>query len=164
MKPQPLSSPLHRGQASLDIGLALLLFLFALGARLAWVVDFGAYEEFLHKGILMINTNDGYYYAEGARDLIAGFHQENDLSPLHAPLSLLTAWLYHLTPFSLEALLLGMPLFFGASIVFPLYLLGKELASRNVGFFGALLGGVAVSYYNRTMAGYYDTDMLVLVL
>ncbi|CAE09214.1 STT3 domain-containing protein [Wolinella succinogenes] len=164
MKPQPLSSPPHRGQASLDIGLALLLFLFALGARLAWVVDFGAYEEFLHKGILMINTNDGYYYAEGARDLIAGFHQENDLSPLHTPLSLLTAWLYHLTPFSLEALLLGMPLFFGASIVFPLYLLGKELASRNVGFFGALLGGVAVSYYNRTMAGYYDTDMLVLVL
>ena len=33
----------------------------------------------------------------------------------------------------------------------------------EVGFLAALLASIAVSYYNRTMVGYYDTDMLNIV-
>ena len=33
-----------------------------------------------------------------------------------------------------------------------------------LGFGAALLGGIAWSYYNRTMTGYYDTDFLIVVL
>ena len=33
-----------------------------------------------------------------------------------------------------------------------------------MGFVAGLIGGIVWSYYNRTMIGYYDTDMLVIVL
>ncbi len=47
----------------------------------------------------MIISNDGYAFAEGARDMIAGFHQPNDLSYYGSSLSTLTYWLYKITPF-----------------------------------------------------------------
>ncbi|MDE7217716.1 MAG: dolichyl-diphosphooligosaccharide--protein glycosyltransferase subunit STT3, partial [Helicobacter sp.] len=115
----------------------------------------------------------GYYYAEGARDILAGFHQEGDLSPVHSPLSILTAALSSVLPIALDWLLLFMPAVFGALIAFPLYFFfivfvpDEDFDSRLKAFcacFSAFFGGIVVSYYNRTMIGYYDTDMLVVVL
>jgi len=44
-------------------------------------------------------------------------------------------------------------------VVIPIILLGRLYGMTIVGFFAALLGSVTWSYYNRTMTGYYDTDM-----
>jgi dolichyl-diphosphooligosaccharide--protein glycosyltransferase/undecaprenyl-diphosphooligosaccharide--protein glycosyltransferase len=57
-----------------------------------------------------------------------------------------------------------MPAFFGSFIVVPIMLIARELKKDIAGFIAALVGGIAWSYYNRTMAGYYDTDMLTIVL
>jgi dolichyl-diphosphooligosaccharide--protein glycosyltransferase/undecaprenyl-diphosphooligosaccharide--protein glycosyltransferase len=38
-------------------------------------------------------------------------------------------------------------------------LIGRIYNASYFGFFAALLGSIAWSYYNRTMTGYYDTDM-----
>lgn len=148
---------------------AAFAILFAM--RLYWLFFAQSIPFYQLDGIPMLNNNDGYYYAEGARDIIAGFHQESDLSPVAAPLSLLTAWIARLLPFSLDWVTLFMPAVFGSLVAFPLYFLFVDFVhnahSRLVafcGFFGALFGGSAVSYYNRTMMGYYDTDMLLLVL
>ncbi|MCW1552555.1 dolichyl-diphosphooligosaccharide--protein glycosyltransferase subunit STT3, partial [Campylobacter jejuni] len=112
---------------------------------------------------LMIISNDGYAFAEGARDMIAGFHQPNDLSYYGSSLSTLTYWLYKITPFSFESIILYMSTFLSSLVVIPIILLANEYKRPLMGFVAALLASIANSYYNRTMSGYYDTDMLVIV-
>ncbi len=57
-----------------------------------------------------------------------------------------------------------MPAFFASLIVIPLVLIGQSINRIEVGFIAALVGSIAHSYYNRTMVGYYDTDLLNIVL
>lgn len=111
----------------------------------------------------MINTNDGYFWAEGARDILNGTNQPNDLSPTHLAASKLTAWIAVLVPFSFETLIFYLPAFLSSLLVIPLILIGRSFGHTDVGFIAALIGSIAWSYYNRTMVGYYDTDMLNIV-
>ncbi|NOQ29863.1 MAG: peptide transporter [Helicobacteraceae bacterium] len=146
------------------IVLMFIAFSFAVAVRMIWVDQFSAVDSFRWNNEIMINTNDGYYYAEGARDIINGTHQENDLSPVTSPLSKLTAMIASFLPISFETLILYMPTFFGSLLVVPIMLIARIIKLDQVGFVAALLGGIVWSYYNRTMTGYYDTDLLVVVL
>lgn len=141
-----------------------LAFVFSVGVRMIWVFTFYGYESFMWNGTFMINTNDGYAFAEGARDILAGFHQENDLSPTNTAISKLTAFFATILPFSFENVILYLPAFLSSLVVIPIVLIGKSIKSLEVGFIAALLGSIAWSYYNRTMVGYFDTDMLNIVL
>lgn len=147
-----------------DIFLVFFVFAFSVLMRLIWVYQFQDTQSFFWNSELMINTNDGYYYAEGARDILSGSFTPNDRSPIGDPLSMLTAFLSMSLPFSFETIILYMPALFGSLLVIPLFFIGKYVKNMEVGFVAALLGSVAWSYYNRTMTGYYDTDMLVIVL
>lgn len=153
------------GQGTLKqlFAMMAIAYLFSLAIRYLWIGMFGDVANYHWNDQLMINTNDGYYYAEGARDLLAGGHQENDYSPVKTPLSKLTAFLATVLPMSFETLILWMPALFGSLLTVPVILIGRALGMVRVGFAGALLAGIAWSYYNRTMIGYYDTDMLVIV-
>lgn len=143
----------------------ILAFTFSFLVRLYWVFWANKYPDlFFWNNELMINTNDGYAFAEGARDRLAGFHQPNDLSYYSFPLSILTAFLAKILPFSFEHILLYMSAFFSSLIVVPILLISAEFRCLRAGFIGALVACVANSYYNRTMVGYYDTDMLNIVL
>jgi len=142
----------------------LIAYAFSFVCRLYWVFWASSFEPFYFNNELMINSNDGYAFAEGARDMIAGFHQPNDLSYFNSPLSSLTYYIYKLTPFSFESIILYMSAFFSSLIIIPLILIANLYKERFAGFLAALFASVAVSYYNRTMIGYYDTDMLVTVL
>ena len=145
--------------------------------RLIWISHFSNEASFHFHDQLMINTNDGYYWAEGARDLLAGpeanpdakefldrFHQPNDLSPVGEAAAQLTAFFAKMLPFFFETIILYMPVFLSALIVVPIILIAKRLGDLEMGLVAALLASIAWSYYNRTMAGYYDTDMLNVVL
>ncbi|MDO9206928.1 MAG: STT3 domain-containing protein, partial [Sulfuricurvum sp.] len=144
--------------------LIIIAYLFSLSMRYLWVMDVQGIEAFHWNNALMINTNDGYFFAEGARDILNGSHQAYDLSPVDNPASLLTAWLSKIIPVSFETLILYMPAFIGSLIVIPLVLIGRALNQTTMGFIAALIASIAHSYYNRTMTGYYDTDMLAIVL
>ncbi|MDF1881212.1 peptide transporter [Sulfurimonas sp. MAG313] len=144
--------------------LLLIAFSFSIAIRMIWVEQFSGMEEFKWNSQLMINTNDGYYYAEGARDILLKTHQENDSSPITSPLSQLTSFLAYIVPVSFETLILFMSAFFSSLLVIPIMLIGRTIKQDNLGFISALVSGIAWSYYNRTMTGYYDTDMLVIVL
>jgi dolichyl-diphosphooligosaccharide--protein glycosyltransferase/undecaprenyl-diphosphooligosaccharide--protein glycosyltransferase len=144
--------------------LILVAFAFALALRTIWVLEFQGHDQNIWNAALMINTNDGYYFAEGARDILAKVHQNGDLSPIDNPVSLVTAWLAVVLPVSFETLILWMPAVFGSLIVVPMVLIGRALGQTTLGFVAALLASIANSYYNRTMVGYYDTDMLTIVL
>jgi dolichyl-diphosphooligosaccharide--protein glycosyltransferase/undecaprenyl-diphosphooligosaccharide--protein glycosyltransferase len=139
-------------------------YLFSVSIRFIWVNEFSSVAQFHWHNELMINTNDGYWFAEGARDILKGHHEPNDLSPINEPLALLTAWLSKIIPVSFETLILYMPSFIGSLIVIPIILIGRTLGQTSIGFIAALIASITHSYYNRTMTGYYDTDMLTIVL
>ena len=139
-------------------------FCFSIVVRLIWVYQFSDYEAFKYAGQFMINTNDGYFWAEGARDLLQGVSQKYDLSSFETAPAQLTYLLAKLLPISFETLIFYMPAFLGSLLVIPLILIAHNLKMVEVGFLAALLASIAVSYYNRTMVGYYDTDMLTIVL
>jgi dolichyl-diphosphooligosaccharide--protein glycosyltransferase/undecaprenyl-diphosphooligosaccharide--protein glycosyltransferase len=148
--------------------LILIAFAFSFAVRLIWVQQFSDTEQFKFNGEFMINTNDGYFYAEGARDILAGIttkeQTNNDLSPVESAASILTAWIAKIVPFSFETVIFYMPAFFSSLLVIPIILIAREFERLEVGFIAALIGSIAWSYYNRTMVGYYDTDLLNIVL
>lgn len=142
-----------------------IAFLFSFFARMYWVDYASHVEEYSFNNQVMINTNDGYFYAEGARDLLAGAHENGDRSAVTEPVAYATMLLYKLIPFiSFETLVLYMPAFFGSLIVVPIILIARAFGRVEMGFFAAVFASITYSYYNRTMAGYYDSDMFALIM
>jgi len=139
------------------IGLA---FIFSIAIRLIWVYQFWDVEAFKWNNQFMINTNDGYYWAEGTRDILRGKFEEFSLSPVFSAPAWLTAFFVKVLPFSFESIIFYMPAFLSSLVVIPMILIAKSLGRVEVGFASALIGSIAWSYYNRTMVGYFDTDML----
>ncbi len=155
-----------------NIGLLLLLiaiaYLFSMGVRMYWPLHFGDVESMRYAGELMINTNDGYFFATGARDIIDGVvaadRQRASAYHVSPGLVLLTAYLTKFTPLSLDTVTLYLPGIISSLIVIPIILTGRLLGNTLLGFLAALIGSIAWSYYNRTMIGYYDTDMFSVLL
>jgi undecaprenyl-diphosphooligosaccharide--protein glycosyltransferase len=150
-----------------QISLAILFaFIFSVGLRYIWVDNFKDVESFKWLGELMINTNDGYYFAEGARDILNGVTEYSSIegSPVHSPVAKLTAFFASVLPFSFETTILWLPSFIGSLLVIPLILIGQTVRQPMMGFIAGLLASVTWSYYNRTMTGYFDSDMLSIVL
>ena len=141
--------------------LIAIAYLFSLAVRMIWVYQFQDNPAFYWNDQLMINTNDGYYFASGAQKVLYGMHLENPRIPSvwsYGTVAL-TVLLTKLTPFSLETIILYMPAFISSLVVIPIILIARLFNLTLWGFFSALLGSIAWSYYNRTMTGYYDTDM-----
>ena len=145
--------------------LILIAYLFSFVVRLYYYNWASQIPEFLWHGTLMINNVDGYYYAAGAKEIINHTHVVGNLNPVDLLPSILTAAIAKFFPFlTLDEIILWLPAVFGSLIVVPLFLIGRTLKNDILGFLAALSGSIAWSYYNRTMVGYYDTDMLVIVL
>lgn len=146
----------------------LFAYLFSIGIRLYWPMYFADNASMFYAGQLMINTNDGYFFATGARDIIEGIDNIGKQSAYAVETSwglvMLTVYASKILPFSLESVILYMPAVISSLIVIPIILVGRLMGHTLVGFFAALLGSIAWSYYNRTMVGYYDTDMFSVLL
>lgn len=61
---------------------------------------------------------------------------------------------------SVEEIMAYSPAFIGSLLVVPLIFIGRLYGLTYWGFLAALMAVTANSYYNRSMAGYFDTDML----
>ncbi|MDB2562853.1 dolichyl-diphosphooligosaccharide--protein glycosyltransferase subunit STT3, partial [Sulfurimonas sp.] len=151
-------------ETQLTILYILIAFTFSVLMRMIWIYQFQDAEAFKYAGQFMINTNDGYFWAEGARDILSGVSQDNDKSPIITAPAQLTALFAFVLPFSFESVILYMPVFLSSLIVIPIVLIARVLKNLEMGLIAALLASIAWSYYNRTMVGYYDTDMLNIVL
>ena len=146
----------------------ILAYMFSMGVRMYWPLHFADSASMMYAGELMINTNDGYFFSTNAKDIIAGVMAEDkqrasaiDASP---GLVLLTAYASKFTSFSLDTVSLYLPAIISSLIVIPIVLTGRLLGNTLLGFLAALLGSIAWSYYNRTMVGYYDSDMFSVFL
>lgn len=140
------------------IGLA---YVFSFVVRMIWVYQFQDNPNFFWNGQLMINTNDGYTWAASAQNILFGMHETNPgIRDMWANgIIFFTVLFVKITPFSLETIILYMPTVISSLVVIPIILIARLYNQALWGFFAALLGAVAWSYYNRTMTGYYDTDM-----
>ena len=136
-------------------------YLFSFIVRLYWVHWASQYPSFFWNGQLMINTNDGYFFASGAQHALWGMHADNPRIPSLWSYGVvaLTTWLTKWTPMSLETVILYLPAIISSLVVIPIVLIARLFDKTLWGFLAALLGAVTWSYYNRTMVGYYDTDM-----
>ncbi|MBD3789200.1 MAG: peptide-binding protein [Campylobacterales bacterium] len=139
----------------------LIAYLFSFVLRMIWIYQFHGNDQFVWNGQLMINTNDGYFFAAGAQQALWDLHQNNPRIPHGGEFGLVffTVLLTKITPFSFETILLYLPAVVSSLVVIPIILIAKLYKQTEWGFFAALLGSIALSYYNRTMVGYYDTDM-----
>jgi len=143
------------------LGLMLLAYVFSFTIRLIWVYQFQDNSSFMWNDQLMINTNDGYFFASGAQQELFGLHQKNPrvFGMWDYGVIFFTTLFVKITPFSLETVILYMPAVISSLVVIPIILISRLYKQTLWGFFAALLGSIAWSYYNRTMIGYYDTDM-----
>jgi len=148
--------------------LMLAAYIFGFLMRMIWVYQFKDNPGFIWNGEIMINTNDGYAFANAAREIISGISPVDGVKQAvhhYSPgLIYLTVYLTKLTPFSLETVILYLPAIVSSLIVVPIILTGRLMRHTFLGFLSALLGVIAWSYYNRTMTGYYDTDMFSVLL
>jgi len=142
-------------------GLMLLAYAFSFFIRMIWVWQFQDSPSFFWNNELMINTNDGYFFAAGAQQTLEGLHIENPrvFGIWDYGVIFFTTLLVKITPFSLETIILYMPALISSLVVIPMILIARLYNQTLWGFFAALLGSITWSYYNRTMTGYYDTDM-----
>jgi len=143
------------------LGVIFLAYIFSFAIRLIWVYQFADYAPFHFNSQLMINTNDGYFFASGAQQALFSLHEANPRVPnwLHYGVTFFTVLFTKITPFSLETVTLYMPAIISSLVVIPMILIARLFNAAIWGFFSALLGSIAWSYYNRTMTGYYDSDM-----
>ncbi|AZV47314.1 peptide transporter [Nautilia sp. PV-1] len=143
----------------------LTAYIFSIVVRLYYYNWASHIKEFLWHGTLMINNVDGYSYAAGAKEFLNHSHIIGDLNPYHSLPSIITALFVKIFPFlTLDQVILWLPTVFGSLVVIPLFLIGRSLKNDILGFIAAMIGGIVWSYYNRSMIGYYDTDMLVIPL
>jgi undecaprenyl-diphosphooligosaccharide--protein glycosyltransferase len=146
----------------LILGLIIIAYIFSYFFHTHFWIEWASkIPQFIWHGQVMINNPDGYYYGSGAQKII--FHEHlynprlNDVWSLG--LSVITAFLSKFFHISIDTLMLYMPPVFSSLIVIPIILIGKLYKNLTWGFLAALIASVGWSYYNRNLAGYYDTDM-----
>ncbi|SFV56779.1 Oligosaccharyltransferase PglB [hydrothermal vent metagenome] len=141
--------------------LITIAYLFSYLVRMIWVWQMQGEEQYMWNGQLMISTGDGYYFASGAQKWLENTLQFNPRVPdiYYTATVTLSAFVAKYTPLSLDSVILYMPAVISSLVVIPIILIGRLFGMAIVGFFAALLGSIAWSYYNRTMVGYFDTDM-----
>ncbi len=148
--------------------LIFIAYAFSVLVRMLWVSWAGEMASFFWNNQLMINTNDGYFFGAASEYLLNHSHASNprvDIAIKSYPgMVYMTYFLAKYTPFSLDTVMLYMPAFISSLVVIPIVLTAKLIKLPWVGFFAALLGSIGWSYYNRTMTGYYDTDMFSVFL
>lgn len=153
------SLPNERASTVVLIVLLILAYTFSVGIRFIWIDWASGFPEFHWNNQLMINTNDGYYFAASAQNALTTLYDNNPrITDIWSSATVAsTALLSKLIP--IETVILYLPVFIASLVVIPIILIGRLFNAPYFGFFSALLASIGWSYYNRTMAGYYDTDM-----
>ena len=142
-------------------------YLFGIALRYIWIIQVGDDSSYYWNNQIMINTNDGYFFATAVKNLLFSTNPYNQLLP--GAVDTYTGTIYSvyflakILPFSLDTIILYLPAFISSLIVIPIILIMRLFNLTFVGFLASLLAVITWSFYNRTMIGYFDTDMYALV-
>ena len=149
--------------------IAVIAGVFAL--RYAYPYGTDLMQQYFFNGERILTTNDGYHYANTTRDLLQGYEgkeafYESAEFGLPAKFSALIYRAISLFgEISLDSFFYYLPIVLCTLLVIPVFLIAKNLSGNSfVALFAAALAPITQAYSVRTMAGYYDTDMLILTL
>ena len=140
--------------------LAALAYSFALLARCFYPAVMLAIPENIYQGLPILNNIDGYLFAGEAKKMLTDHAQASWLK-LFSPPHFLSLLIYLLSApgiWPLEQVIYFIPLIFAPLVCIPIVFIGRALGSTWMGFIAAILASVTWSYYNRSLAGYLDTD------
>ena len=162
----------------MTFGFILLAYLLSFWVRLEWIdyaqssyLDESGQNVFLRPnmvkdGVALPNTHDSFYFGSIVQKAALDMHQNNDLLPGVYQNGMITAlpyWLIKVFPeLSIEHLLLWLPVYVAGLVCIPIVLIGRLYNCTLWGVGAACLAGITHSYYNRTLAGYYDTDIFAI--
>jgi asparagine N-glycosylation enzyme membrane subunit Stt3 len=160
-----LELPKDRAPWPVVILLILLAYALSVYVRLSWV-EMAMEDErdsMRWEGYPTPNTHDSFYFAAILQKAHLGMHQENEMVPSVLQNGMLTTVSYFLLQtfpsLTIEQLLLWFTVYASGLVCAPIVLIGRLYGSALWGFFAACIAGIAHSYFNRTLAGYYDTDV-----
>jgi dolichyl-diphosphooligosaccharide--protein glycosyltransferase/undecaprenyl-diphosphooligosaccharide--protein glycosyltransferase len=146
----------------------LVAYVFVFLFHLYWLSFASKIPEFYWHGQVMINNVDGYYYGSGAQKILYGMHKYNprleDVYSMGNGLMAITAYIAKFFHLSIDSVMLYLPAIVSSLVVVPIILIGRLYGNLLWGFLAALIGGIGWSFYNRTLVGYFDTDMFSVVL
>ncbi len=148
------------------LGLIIVAYIFSYLFHIYWIDWASNYPQFFFHNQLMINNPDGYFYGSEAQKIVEHLHEYNPrLTGTYSyGTAVITAYLSKFFHISIDNLMLYLPAVISSLVVIPIILIGKLYKNIYWGFFASLIGSIGWSYYNRTLAGYYDTDMFSAML
>lgn len=127
-----------------------------------------------HDGQPILINFDGYFYLSLARDLLEDRYSvydelrgvpEPQKRPMPPPMiSLMTAAIAAITPFSLDWIATLLPVFLGITLAVPLYLFSRLYGGGLMAIVAICVGLCARYYVYRSNVGWFDTDCLNVTL
>lgn len=149
--------------------IAIIVGVFALRYTYPYGTDL--MQQYFFNGERILTTNDSYHYANATRDLLQGYEYKEAFYPsaeFELP-AMFSAVIYKIISIfgdiSLDSFFYYLPIVLSPLLAIPVFLIAKNLSNNVfVAIFAATLAPITQAYSLRTMAGYYDTDMLILTL
>jgi undecaprenyl-diphosphooligosaccharide--protein glycosyltransferase len=147
--------------------LTLLVITLAIVVRLVWIGWADAVPGFTIDGQVQPTTQDALYHGATIDGLLDDRLDHVPMVPsvpgTSGVLPLIGAG-GSIIMGSTPAALLWMPVLLSGLLAIPVIGIGRALGRTGVGVGGAVLSVIAVNYFERTIAGYYDHDMLSITL
>lgn len=147
--------------------LCILAYLFGVLCRSFYIFNAAQNAPYvLFDGFPMINTEDGYHFAELIKQIVIG-HPDGTYTTFLRPngpgsLTFLTWLAYILTPWKIEQVAVYIPLIFAPLTALPFIFIGRLFGNTLFGFGAGVLSSVGNAFFRRTSFAYYDTDLFTL--
>jgi len=154
---------------SLTIAAILIAWGLSTWMRLDWIEISKAKPETQWGNSFLPTTHDSYLFASVIKQDSKKSQPQEKLklhpsSKQYGPLTLLGVICSKYIGIPVEKYVTYAPIYFAGLLAIPMVLLGRLYGSIFMGFFGACLAVAGSSYFNRTMAGYLDTDIFAVTI
>jgi len=149
---------------------ALIILIYSVTIRYAWIPIYSDNASYQWNDEILLTTNDAYHYATSAKLAADGqIHNNSQLisNSLFGENGAIvaSAWLASkLTSFSMETITLYLPIILPSLTGILVLLIGHLLGFSAMGLVAGLITVSSNIFLVRTRAGYFDTDLLTLII
>ena len=154
---------------SLIIGAILIAWGFSIWMRYDWVELAQKNPTTQWEGHYLPTTHDSYLFASVISQSAKKNPTKEGIKSLphvadSGAITLFGLLLVKYMGVNVHDVITYMPIFAAGLLAVPMVLLGRLYGSTFLGFAAAMLAVSGTSYFNRTCAGYYDTDMFSVTI
>ncbi len=160
----PVPATRTRNTKWLVLAAIAIAWLFGFGVRAVWLSDNADTPHTTFEGHRLLTTNDAYFYAAGVQHEVKGTLAANPRVPGAADSVVVAigSGVVSLFDLPIEEVCLWLPAVLAPLIALSLILLGLLFDQLLWGFLASLVATLGFSYWNRTVPGYFDTDMVAI--